>query len=83
MTLNMFVKGKVDFRHFQIRPWVFLSKEKLTLDMSKYDFKYIVEGKVDFRHVEIWLWVYLSKEKLTLNITKYDIGNVCQKKSWF
>jgi hypothetical protein len=38
MTLNMFVKGKVDFRHVQI--WC-LSKEKLTLDMSKYDIEYV------------------------------------------
>jgi hypothetical protein len=41
MTLNMFVKGKVDFRHVQIWLWVFLLKEKLTLYVSKYDFEYV------------------------------------------
>jgi hypothetical protein len=51
MTLSMFVKGKVDFkyifkrkvdfRHDQIWHWVCLLKEKLTLDISKYDFGYV------------------------------------------
>jgi hypothetical protein len=41
MSLNMFIKGKLDFRHDQIWLWVCLSKEKLTLDMSKYDFEYV------------------------------------------
>jgi hypothetical protein len=39
MTLSMFVKGKVDFRYVEIWLGVCLSKEKLTLDMSKYDFE--------------------------------------------
>jgi hypothetical protein len=59
MTLSMFVKGKVDFKCVQIWLWVCLLKEKLTLNMSKYDSK--------------WFWVCLSKEKLTLDISKYDI----------
>jgi hypothetical protein len=68
----------IDFRYVQIWFWVCLSKEKLTLDMSKYDFEYVCqEGKIDFRHVEIWLWVCLLKEKLTLDITKYDFEYVC------
>jgi hypothetical protein len=50
MTLSMFVKGKVDFRHIQIWVWVSLSKEKLTLDMSKYDFECICQRKS-------WLWI--------------------------
>jgi hypothetical protein len=68
MTLNMFVKGEVDFYHVEIWFWVCLSKEKLALDMTKYDFEYndekktslymFVKGKVDFKHVEIWLWVW-------------------------
>jgi hypothetical protein len=59
MTLNMFVRGKVDFRHVQIWlwvcllkekhvqiwPWVCLLKEELTLDMSKYDFEYVYQRK--------------------------------------
>jgi hypothetical protein len=40
MTLSMFVRGKVEFRHVQIWLWVSLLKEKLTLDMTKYDFEY-------------------------------------------
>jgi hypothetical protein len=43
MTLCIFIKGKVDFRCVQIWLWVYLSKEKLTLDMSKYDFKYVCD----------------------------------------
>jgi hypothetical protein len=31
----MFVKGKVDFKHIEIWLWMWLSKEKLILDMSK------------------------------------------------
>jgi hypothetical protein len=46
----LFVKRKVDFRHVQIWLWVCLSKEKLTLDMCKYDIKY-VKGKVDFTYI--------------------------------
>jgi hypothetical protein len=63
MILNVFIKGKVDFRHYQkwlwvqswkgkfdfrhvqIRLWVCLSKEKLTLDVSKYDFEYVCQKK--------------------------------------
>jgi predicted nucleic acid-binding Zn finger protein len=41
----MLVKGKVDFRHIQIWHWVCLSKEKLTLYMSKYDIEYICQRK--------------------------------------
>jgi hypothetical protein len=73
MTLSILVKGKVDFRWF----WVFLLKEKFTLDMSKYDFEYVCQRKVDFRHIEIFLWVCLSKEKLTLDMSKYDFEYVC------
>jgi hypothetical protein len=40
MTLSIFVKGKVDFKCVKIWLWVFLLKEKLTLDVSKYDFEY-------------------------------------------
>jgi hypothetical protein len=50
MTLSMFVKEKVDFKCVQIWPWVFLLKEKMTLDVSKYDFKYVCERKS-------WLWM--------------------------
>jgi hypothetical protein len=45
MTLSMFVKGKVDFRHVQIWLWVCLSKEKFTLNMFKYDFEYVCQRK--------------------------------------
>jgi hypothetical protein len=58
MTLSIFVKGKVDFRCVEIWLWVFLLKEKLTLD--------------DFRCFEKWLWVFLLKEKLTVDVSKYD-----------
>jgi hypothetical protein len=63
MTLSMFIKEEFNFRHDQIWLWVCLSKEKLTLGMSKYDFEYVLKGKVDFIHIQIWLWVCLSKEK--------------------
>jgi hypothetical protein len=50
---------KVDFGYAQIWLWVCLSKEKLILDISKYNiFKRIVE----FRYVQIWLWIFLLKE---------------------
>jgi hypothetical protein len=77
MTLSMFVKGKVDFRCVQIWLWVFLLKEKLTLDVSKYDFEYF------YQHVQIWYWVCLSmeKEKLTLDMSKYDFKYVYQQKN--
>jgi predicted nucleic acid-binding Zn finger protein len=45
MTLNIFVKGKVDFRHVQIWLWICLSKEKLTLNISKYYFEYVCQKK--------------------------------------
>jgi hypothetical protein len=32
-----------EFRHDEIWVWVYLSKEKLTLDMSKYDFEYVCQ----------------------------------------
>jgi hypothetical protein len=34
----MFVKGKIDFKHIQIWLGVCLSKERLTSNISKYDF---------------------------------------------
>jgi hypothetical protein len=40
IILSIFVKEKVDFRHIQIWLWVCLSKEKLTINISKYDFEY-------------------------------------------
>jgi hypothetical protein len=52
MTLSMFIREKVDFRYVQIWLWVCFSKEKLTLDMSKYDFEYNHERK-------IWLQITL------------------------
>jgi hypothetical protein len=61
---------------------MYLLKKKLTLDMSKYDFKYAYQKKVDFKHVEIWFWVCLLKKKLTLEISKYDFEYVRQRKSW-
>jgi hypothetical protein len=45
MTLSMFIKEKVDFRHDQIWLWVCLSKKNLSLDMSKYDFEYVCQKK--------------------------------------
>jgi hypothetical protein len=45
MTLGMFIKRKVDFRHVQIWLWMCLSKEKLILDMSKYDSEYVCQRK--------------------------------------
>jgi hypothetical protein len=45
MTLSMFVKGMVDFKYIQIWHWVCLSKENLTLNMTKYDFKYVCQIK--------------------------------------
>jgi hypothetical protein len=94
----MIMKEKFDFRYVQTWLWICLLKEKLTLDMSKYDlvclkekldFRYsnmilsmFVEGKVDFRHVQIWLWVCLSKEKLTLDMNKYDKRKVDFRHVW-
>jgi hypothetical protein len=45
MTLSIFVKGKVDFKYVQIWLWVCLLNEKLTLNVSKYDFEYVCERK--------------------------------------
>jgi hypothetical protein len=42
----MFVKRKVDFKHVEVLLWVCLSKIKLTLDISKYDFKYVYQIKI-------------------------------------
>jgi AAA15 family ATPase/GTPase len=55
MTLNKFVKEKVDFKYDQIWLWVSLSKQKLTLDISKYDFENVIQKKINFRHIQIWL----------------------------
>jgi hypothetical protein len=77
MTMSMFDKRKVEFRHVQIWLWVCLLKEKLTLDMSKCDFKYVCQKKIDFRHVQIWLWVWLLKENLTIDMSKYDFKYFC------
>jgi hypothetical protein len=43
MTLSIFVKGKVDFKHVQIWFWMYLSMKNLILDMSKYDFEYVCQ----------------------------------------
>jgi hypothetical protein len=69
MTLSMFVKGKVDFRYVQIWQWVCLSKEKLILDMSKYDFEYDGGRKI---------WLYTCPN-MTLSIFvkgKFDFKHV-------
>jgi hypothetical protein len=58
---NFFLKDN------QIWLWVCLSKEKLTLEIKKYDFEY---------------FVCLSKEKLTIDMFKYYFDYFCQKKSW-
>jgi hypothetical protein len=71
MSLSMFVKGKVDFKHVKIWLWVYLWKENLTLDMSKYNFEYDNERKVNFGHIQIQLWVCVSKENLTLDMPKW------------
>jgi hypothetical protein len=81
MTLGTIMKEKVDFRHVQIWLWECLLKEKLTLLMTKSNFKYVCQRKIQSRHVKIWLWVYLLKEKLTLDISKYDFEYVCESKS--
>jgi hypothetical protein len=44
-TLNMFVKGKFNFRHIQIWHWVCLSKGRLTSNTSKYNFEYVCQRK--------------------------------------
>jgi hypothetical protein len=58
MTLGMFVKRKIDFKHIKIWHWVFLSKEKLTLDITKNDFKYVCQRKS-------WFYIYRN---MTLNM---------------
>jgi hypothetical protein len=45
MTLGISVRGKVDFKCVQIWLWVFLLKENLTLNVSKYDFEYVCQRK--------------------------------------
>jgi predicted nucleic acid-binding Zn finger protein len=76
MTLSIFVKGKVDFRCVEIWLWVFLSKEKLTLEMSKYDIEYVCQNKNWFQ--------ICSNMTLSMFVKgKYNIEYVCQKKSWF
>jgi hypothetical protein len=65
MILSMFVKGKVDFKHVQMWHWIYLLKEKLTLDIIKYDFDYI----------QSW------KKNLTLDMTKYEFEYVYQEKN--
>jgi hypothetical protein len=45
MCLSTIMKEKVDFRHIKIWLWVYFSKEKLNLDISKYKFKYICQKK--------------------------------------
>jgi hypothetical protein len=45
IILGLFVKGKAHFRCDQIWLWICLSKKKLTLDMSKYDFEYVCQRK--------------------------------------
>jgi hypothetical protein len=42
----MFFKRKVDIGYVQIWLWVCFSKEKLTLDITKYDFEYNHERKI-------------------------------------
>jgi hypothetical protein len=81
VTLNMFVNGKVNFRHDEIWLWVYLSKEKLILNMFKYDFEscrnmtlsIFVKGKVDIKYVQIWLWVCLLKAKLKVDFKHVEI----------
>jgi hypothetical protein len=51
MTLSMFVKGKVDFRQL----WVCLSKEKLTLDMTKCVFE-CDDEKIELKCNEIQIF---------------------------
>jgi hypothetical protein len=58
MTLSIFVKGKINFRHVQIWLWIYLLKEKLTLDMFKYNFEYICQRKS-------WLWIC---QNMTLSV---------------
>jgi hypothetical protein len=41
ITLNMFVKGKINFKYIQVWLLICLPKKELTLDMSKYDFEYV------------------------------------------
>jgi hypothetical protein len=72
MTLSIFVKGKVDFRCVQIWLWVFLLKEKLTINMTKYNYKYNKKEKLDFANDKILVWVQSWKKKLILDTSKYD-----------
>jgi hypothetical protein len=45
ITLNIFLKKKFKFKYDQIWLLVCLSKKKLTLNMPKYDFKYVCQKK--------------------------------------
>jgi hypothetical protein len=42
-------------------------KEKLTLDMFKYEFEYVCQGKINFRHVQIGI----------LLIVEWKNKNIC------
>jgi hypothetical protein len=75
MTLNMLVKGKVDFRHVQIWHWICLSKEKLILVISKYDFEYVFQKKLTL-DMSKYDFEYVCQKKLTLNMSKYDFEYV-------
>jgi hypothetical protein len=79
MTLSMFVKGKVDFRYVEIWLWVCLFKEKLTLDMTKYDMECVCQRKG-------WLQTCPSMTLSMFAKEGFDFGHnqiyVCQRKSW-
>jgi hypothetical protein len=65
VTFSMLFKRKVNFRHIQLWLWVCLSKEKLTLDITKYDFEYVCQINSQF-----FLWQTYSK--LYLDISKLN-----------
>jgi hypothetical protein len=73
MTLTMFVKGKVDFRCVQIWLWVYFSKEKLTLNVSKYDFEYVCERKS---------WLYMCPNMTLSMFVKGKVDFKCVQ-IWF
>jgi hypothetical protein len=76
MTLSKFVKEKVEFNHVQIWLWVYLSKEKLTLDMSKYDFKYVFQSK---NWLYTWSNITLSTIiKKSINVSNVTILTLCE-----
>jgi hypothetical protein len=45
VSLSTIMKEKFEFKHDQIWLWVYLLKEKLTLDMFKYNFEYVCQRK--------------------------------------